>query len=80
MKSMSKTSRKAKHLCGRSPKSRPEIITEWQKMEAEVFRDLPSTQNLENTAKESEIYPTTHEPQAIRIDAGCKQPIFTLLV
>ena len=48
-----------------------EIITEWKKMEAEVFRDILITPDLENTAKESEIYPTTRELQAIRIDAGC---------
>lgn len=36
---------------------------------------LHLSKSLENTAKESEIYPTTHELQATRIDASYKQPI-----
>lgn len=44
-------------------------------MEPEVFSDLPISKNLENIAKESEIYPTTHELLSIRIDTGYKQPV-----
>lgn len=45
---------------------------EWRQGYSETFQ-VP--QNLENTAKESENFPTTHELQAIRMDAGCKQPV-----
>lgn len=52
-----------------------EIITEWWEIKADKysFRDLLiPPPNTENTAKESEIHPTAHEPQPIRTDTGCK--------
>lgn len=53
-----------------------EMLTERRETEAGVLGDLPSPQNLEHTARESETYPATHEPQAIMGDTGGKQPVF----
>lgn len=55
-----------------------EMLTERWATEAGVFGDLPGPRNLERTARESEAYPATHEPQAIRADTGGKQPVSPL--
>lgn len=52
------------------------MLTERRETEAGAFGDLPSPKNLAHTARESETYPATHEPQAIRGDPGGKQPVF----
>lgn len=74
---MSKTGKEAKRLRGRRPEAgASEMLTERRETEAGAFGDLPSPKNLEHTARESETYPATHEPQAIRGDPGGKQPVF----